>query len=67
MFTSPRWRRHGFSNPYGSDALVLGIWVPAEPAVAFMRGIGAALSPSAPPDPGRMRAVYARHVSRLLP
>jgi mannose-6-phosphate isomerase-like protein (cupin superfamily) len=67
MFTAPRGRRHGFSNPYPEPALVLGIWAPAEPAMAFMQEIGAALSPSAPPDPGHMREIYARHASCLLP
>src|SRR5215469_12183036 len=55
MFTAPRGSRHGFSNPYTEPALVLGIWAPAEPALAFMREVGAALSPSAPPDPDAMR------------
>jgi hypothetical protein len=32
-----------------------------------MRDIGAALTPDAPPDPDRMREIYARHASRLLP
>jgi hypothetical protein len=36
-------------------------------ALAFMRDIGAAFSPDAPPDPDRMREIYARHASRLLP
>jgi len=46
---------------------VLGIWAPAAPAIAFMRDIGAALTPDTPPDPGHMREIYARHASRLLP
>lgn len=32
-----------------------------------MTDIGAALTPDTPPDPDRMRAIYARHASRLLP
>jgi hypothetical protein len=48
-------------------ALVLGIWSPAAPALAFMRDIGPALVPGVPPDPDQMRALYARHASRLLP
>lgn len=36
-------------------------------ALAFMQDIGAALSPDTPPDPDRMREIYARHASRLLP
>ena len=67
MFVAPRGHRHGFSNPHDEEALVLGIWAPPEPALAFMRDIGAALSPDTPPDPERMRDIYARHASRLLP
>jgi mannose-6-phosphate isomerase-like protein (cupin superfamily) len=67
MFTAPRGHRHGFSNPYPEEALVLGIWAPSEPALAFMREIGAALLPDSPPDPDSMREIYARHASRLLP
>jgi quercetin dioxygenase-like cupin family protein len=67
LFAAPRGRRHGFSNPYPEAALVLGIWAPAEPALAFMREIGLALSPGAPPDADRVREIYAGHASRLLP
>jgi mannose-6-phosphate isomerase-like protein (cupin superfamily) len=67
MFTAPRGSRHGFSNPYDAEALVLGVWAPAGPALAFMRDIGAALSPDTPPDPEQMRELYLRHASRLLP
>src|SRR5579859_19350 len=67
MFVAPRGHRHGFSNPTGQQARVLGLWAPAEPALAFMRDIGAALTPNTPPDPVRMREIYARHASRLLP
>jgi mannose-6-phosphate isomerase-like protein (cupin superfamily) len=67
MFVAPRGHRHGFSNPSAETALVLGIWAPPGPALAFMRDIGAALSPDTPPDPDRMREIYARHASRLLP
>jgi quercetin dioxygenase-like cupin family protein len=67
MFTAPRGHRHGFSNPYPETALVLGIWSPAGPALAFMREIGAALQPGTPPDPDSMRDIYARHASHLLP
>jgi uncharacterized cupin superfamily protein len=67
MFTAPRGSRHGFSNPYDAEALVLGVWAPAEPALAFMRDVGAALSPDTPPDPDQMRELYLRHASRLLP
>jgi hypothetical protein len=62
---APWARQHGFSNPSAEGALVLGIWAPPEPALAFMREIGAALSPDVPPDPER--DIYARHASRLLP
>ena len=67
MFTAPRGSRHGFSNPYDAEALVLGVWAPAGPALAFMRDVGAALSPGTPPDPEQMRELYLRHASRLLP
>ena len=67
MFVAPRGHRHGFSNPAGEAARVLGLWAPAEPAMAFMQDIGAALSPDTTPDPDRMREIYARHASRLLP
>ena len=45
MFVAPRGHRHGFRNPSGEVARVLGLWAPPEPALAFMRDIGAALSP----------------------
>jgi mannose-6-phosphate isomerase-like protein (cupin superfamily) len=67
MFTAPRGSRHGFSNPYDAPALVLGVWAPAGPALAFMREVGAVLSPDTPPDPDQMRELYLRHASRLLP
>ena len=67
MFVAPRGQRHGFSNPFGEAALVLGLWGPPEPALAFMRDVGAALRPDGPPDPDLMRDVYERHASRLLP
>jgi hypothetical protein len=40
---------------------------PAGPAIAFMRDIGAALSPDKPPDPDHMREIYGQHASRLPP
>ena len=67
MFVAARGHRHGFSNPSGEPALVLGLWAPPEPALAFMRDIGAALRPDIPPDPDRMREIYARHASCLPP
>jgi uncharacterized cupin superfamily protein len=67
MFNAPRGQRHGFANPFDAPARVLGIWVPAAPALAFMRDVGAALRPDAPPDPEVMREIYERHASRLLP
>jgi hypothetical protein len=57
MFVATRGQRHGFSNPATEPALVLGIWAPPEPALAFMRDIGAALTPAAPPDPDLMREI----------
>ena len=67
MFVAARGHRHGFSNPWSEPARVLGLWAPSAPALAFMRDIGAALRPDAPPDPDRMREIYERHASRLLP
>lgn len=67
MFVVPRGQRHGFSNPSGQEARVLGLWAPPGPALAFMRDIGAALRPDTPPDPDLMRELYARHASLLLP
>jgi quercetin dioxygenase-like cupin family protein len=67
MFNAPRGRRHGFANPFSTPAVVLGIWAPAAPALAFMQEVGAVLRADAPPDPEVMRAVYTRHASRLLP
>ncbi|MBV9795172.1 MAG: cupin domain-containing protein [Actinobacteria bacterium] len=67
MFVAPRGQRHGFSNPFGEAALVLGLWGPPEPALAFMRDVGAALRADGPPDPDEMRGIYERHASRLLP
>lgn len=67
MFVAPRGHRHGFSNPSGEQARVLGLWAPPQAALAFMRDIGAALTPDTPPDPELMQQIYARHASRLLP
>jgi quercetin dioxygenase-like cupin family protein len=67
MFVAARGHRHGFSNPSGEPARVLGLWAPSAPALAFMRDIGAALRPDTSPDPDRMREIYERHASRLLP
>jgi quercetin dioxygenase-like cupin family protein len=67
MFNAPRGHRHGFANPFDGQALVLGIWAPAAPALAFMREVGAVLRPGTPPEPDVMRDVYTRHASRLLP
>ena len=57
MFVAPRGNRHGFSNPFGEQARVLGLWAPPEPALTFMREIGAALTPGHPPDPDHMREI----------
>jgi hypothetical protein len=46
--------RHTFSAMFGA-------------VIAFMRDIGAALTPGKPPDPDHKREIYARHASRLLP
>jgi quercetin dioxygenase-like cupin family protein len=52
MFVAPRGNRHGFSNPFGEQATVLGLWAPPEPALAFMREIGAALTGGHPARSG---------------
>ena len=67
MFVAPRGQRHAFSNPFGEAAVVLGLWGPPEPALAFMRDVGVALRADGPPDPEQMRDIYERHASRLLP
>jgi mannose-6-phosphate isomerase-like protein (cupin superfamily) len=67
MFLAPKGHRHGFTNPYNQPALVLGLWSPAAPALAFMQDVGAALPADGPPDPDLMREIYRRHASRLLP
>ena len=67
MFVAPRGHRHGFSNPSAQDARVLGIWAPPQPALAFMRDIGAALTPGTPPDPRAPDiAAWLRGVAGLL-
>jgi mannose-6-phosphate isomerase-like protein (cupin superfamily) len=67
LFVAPRTERHGFANPFGTAARVLGIWAPAGPALDFMRAVGAALPAEGPPDPEALRGVYEAHQSRLLP
>jgi mannose-6-phosphate isomerase-like protein (cupin superfamily) len=67
LFVAPRGERHGFSNPYGNPARVLGLWGPADPAMRFMQAIGATLPAQGPPDVAAVRAVYEAHSSRLLP
>jgi len=51
-FVVPRGHRHGFRNPAGEVARVLGLRAPPEPALAFMGDIGAALRPGHPARPG---------------
>ena len=63
MFVAPRGHRHSFSNPSDEQARVLGLRAPPGPALAFMRDIGAALTPGTPPDPDRMREIYTRHAA----
>jgi hypothetical protein len=58
MFTAPRGHQHGFSNPSGEQARVLGLWAPSGPALAFMRHIGAALTP----DTRQIRITCARSI-----
>jgi quercetin dioxygenase-like cupin family protein len=68
MFVAARGQRHGFSNPHDADAVVLGIWAPAGPAIAFMRDIGAVLSPgqSARPRSDEQDLRQARQPSPAL-
>ena len=61
MFVAVRWAPATRTTP------MPWCWDPAGPDNAFMRDIGAALSPGNPPDPDHMREVYARYASRLLP
>lgn len=67
LFVAPRGERHGFSNPSGQAARVLGLWGPAGPAMEFMKAIGAVLPAQGPPDIDTVRSVYASHRSRILP
>jgi mannose-6-phosphate isomerase-like protein (cupin superfamily) len=39
-FVAPRGNRHGFSNPYGEEARVLGLWAPPEPNVLALETYG---------------------------
>jgi quercetin dioxygenase-like cupin family protein len=67
LLTALRGTRHFFSNPFDTDARVLGLWSPAAVGLEFMEVIGAALPASGPPDPDVMRGLYEAHGSRLLP
>jgi mannose-6-phosphate isomerase-like protein (cupin superfamily) len=67
LFVAPRGERHGFANPSGHPARVLGLWGPADPAMTFMEAIGAVLPTQGPPDIEAVRAVYEAHHSRVLP
>jgi mannose-6-phosphate isomerase-like protein (cupin superfamily) len=67
LFVAPRGERHGFANPSGHPARVLGLWSPAEPAMRLMEAIGAVLPAQGAPDVEAVRAVYEAHHSRLLP
>src|SRR5260370_31864938 len=51
MFVAARGSPHGFINPYVESALVLVICASAEPALAFMRVIGALLTHGATTAP----------------
>ena len=67
MFVAPRGHRHGFSNPSDEQARVLGLWAPPEPALAFMRDIGAALRPDTLPGPAACERLHpARQPSSAL-
>jgi mannose-6-phosphate isomerase-like protein (cupin superfamily) len=67
LFVAPRSERHGFSNPSDEPARVLGLWGPADPAMTFMKAVGAVLPAQGPPDIETLRAVYEAHQSRLFP
>lgn len=67
LFIAPRGERHGFANPSGDPARVLGLWGPAEPAMRFMEAVGAVLPAQGAPDLEAVRAVYEAHQSHLLP
>ncbi len=66
LFVAPRGERHGFANPSGEPARVLGLWGPAGPAMTFMEAVGAVLPAQGPPDVEAVRAVYEAHQSRIL-
>jgi mannose-6-phosphate isomerase-like protein (cupin superfamily) len=66
LFVAPRGERHAFANPSGNPARVLGLWSPADPAMTFMKAIGATLPAQGAPDVEAVRAVYEAHHSRLL-
>ena len=67
LFVAPRGERHGFANPSGEPARVLGLWGPAAPAMEFMAAVGAVLPAQGAPDVDAVRAVYEAHRSRILP
>jgi quercetin dioxygenase-like cupin family protein len=67
LFVAPRGERHGFANPSGEPARVLGLWGPAAPAMEFMAAVGAVLPAQGAPDADALRAVYEAHGSRVLP
>jgi mannose-6-phosphate isomerase-like protein (cupin superfamily) len=67
LFVAPRGERHGFANPSGVPARVLGLWGPAGPAMEFMQAVGAVLPAQGAPDVAALRAVYEAHQSRILP
>jgi quercetin dioxygenase-like cupin family protein len=67
LFVAPRGERHGFANPSGEPARVLGLWGPAGPALEFMEAVGAVLPAQGAPDVDAVRAVYEAHQSRILP
>ena len=67
MFVAPAGTGTASAIPTPRTPWCWGIWAPPGPALAFMRDIGAVLTPDTLPDPGRMHDIYTRHASRLLP
>jgi len=67
LFVAPCGERHGFANPSGEPAKVLGLWGPAGPAMELMAAVGAVLPAQGAPDVDAVRAVYEAHQSRIVP
>jgi mannose-6-phosphate isomerase-like protein (cupin superfamily) len=46
MFVAPRGHRHGFSNPFDEEALVLGLWAPPAPPLPSCKTSAQPLPPT---------------------